>query len=293
MTAHAGMRMGAATRRLLQYGCTSLIVVVVLLVGLTVCRHWMRSDEAVSNRPVSAHAPVGYAMDGVRFSADRAGRRSLEIRADRVVLKKKKVALLRFGLMKEAVFSNAQVDLFSDPPKPNRSPADQVQDGQAPSFREAFSEQSLASLSMKNVTTVRFSPIILRLHVGDSEEITISAAYATINPQTREIQFRGNVRWQNDALVLRTDSLAASLTENTLRVSGGYRLVDGRKITSGTSLRSDLFLTSLSDIPRSALAGQDRPRNLNTPTHHDEGLGSSMYSAGAASPYIRTGALKH
>jgi hypothetical protein len=258
------MRTTALTRRLLHNGLATLLVAALLYAGVNLYFHRPKSQTPPQNSPPTAHAPLRLAMQGVRFSADYAGQPSLEIRADRVALKKKKMGLLRFGLLNEAVFSNARVDLFSSASAPQPSstgptpaePAGSLPDspihhhdplavtGRTPSFAMAFAESSLASLPIKNVTGVRFAPILLRLHDSGRVAVSVTAEQASVNPQTQEVRFSGNACWKSGVHVLRAETLVASFSDGTVRASGAYRLSNHAENVSGRDLRSDLFLTS-------------------------------------------------
>ena len=251
--------MNDAIRRRLKYGLSTLIVAVLVLVGLNFYRHQNQNDAVAAINLAPARAPVSYAINGFRYSANHAGHIGFEIRADRFELKKKKVGMLRFGMIKEARFSNARIDLYSDQPASVDSTNGQTQPApgdvspqslsETISFKDAFNAESLASLPTKNVAAVRFAPIELRLHAGGQVEVTVTADRASIKPQTREIQFTGNVRWKRGPVTLRADDLLASLEKNLLRVPRGYHIDNHGEVTEGQNLRSDMLLSRIVDDP--------------------------------------------
>jgi hypothetical protein len=251
--------MNGVIRRLLQYGLSTLIVAVLVLVGLNFYSHQNQNDAAAAVNRAPARAPVSHAINGFRYSANHAGRIGLEIRADRFELKKKKVGMLRFGMIKEARFSNARIDLYSDQPASVDSTNGHKQPvpgdvslqslSETISFKDAFNAESLATLSTKNVAAVRFAPIELRLHAGGQVEVTVTADRASIKPQSREMQFTGNVRWKRGPVTLRADDLLASLEKNSLRVPRDYHIDNHGEVTGGRNLLSDLLLSRIVDDP--------------------------------------------
>ena len=205
----------------------------------------------------TSRAPASFSIDGFHYSANRNGHTGLAIHADRLAVKKKKIGKLRFGMLKEAFFTNARIELDRQAfqsGKQDPSPTSAASHG----FAEALDFESIGSFSMKKVVAIHFSPIDLRLKVDGQLKAAVTADRASIKPPGREIQFSGNVRWTRGTIELRTDRLRASLEGNTLRAPKSYRIVNRETVTTGRNLQSDLMLTRI-DSPSSDYTAQAAP----------------------------------
>jgi hypothetical protein len=261
--------MNELLRRRLRYGFAILIFSVLVFLCVNLFHHQQRYGVVPPISKVYAHAPSGTTIKGFRFSANRFGRPSLAIRSDRFELKKKKVGMLRFGLLNEALFLNAQIDLYGYQSASVDSLSHQPQSAQlnvSPSpwsetysFKETLDADSLKSLPMKKVAAIRFTPINLRLHVDGQLKASVAADRASIKPKTRELAFNGNVRWTCGPMTILADHLLASLEENTLRVPRSYHIDNHGRVTAGRDLRCDLLLHDIDDVTALAVKPETNP----------------------------------
>jgi hypothetical protein len=244
----------------MQYGLSALIFLSIGALFFALQQH--RARQASVGAPpesISAHAPTGQSIKGFRFTSDQNGHRSIDIRADQFDIKKKKLGMFRLGLANEALLRNAQIDLYGQPQRPaHTTPDESGQDSasldlaipglnESYSFGHGLSAQSLSSLPMQKVAAIRLAPITLRLFAEDDLKISVRANRASIKPQTQEIQFTGNVQWQSSGITVQTDHLVASLTNNTIRIPGRYRVKNAHRTVEGHKLYSDFFLSRIDD----------------------------------------------
>ncbi|BBO71364.1 hypothetical protein DSCA_52940 [Desulfosarcina alkanivorans] len=261
--------MNELLRKPLRYGFSILIAAALVFFGFQLYRHQQAYGVASPVSRSSSFAPSGSSIKGFRFSANRDGRPSLAIRADRFELKKKKVGMLRFGLLNEALFRNARIDLYGYQTASVDSRSGQTQSAQqkdspfplngAFSFTETLDAESLTAIPMKKVSALRFTPIALRLHVDGRLKVAVTADRASVKPQTRELAFKGNVRWTCGPVTLSADHLLASLEENVLRVPRSYHMDNHGTVTSGRGLRCDLMLNDIADATALAAKPETSP----------------------------------
>jgi hypothetical protein len=242
----------------MQYGLSALILLAIGALFFLLQQHRAR-QASVGDPPgfISTHAPIGQSIKGFRFTSDQNGHRSIDIRADQFDIKKKKLGMFRLGLANEALLRNARIDLYGQPRSSTFTPSDARSAHPAAlhleppgltesySFGHGLSAQPLSSLPMQKVAAIRLAPITLRLFAEDDLKISVRANRASIKPQTQEIQFTGNVQWQSSGITVQTDHLVASLTSNTIRIPGRYRVKHDHRAVEGHKLHSDFFLSRI------------------------------------------------
>jgi hypothetical protein len=243
------MMMLDSFRKPLQYGLSILIAATLLFVGIRVYHLQNRSSHPAVSPAVksSVRAPSQMDIKGFHYTANQDGHAGLSIRADRMVVKKKKVGMLRFGLLKEVHFANARIEINArtstqpDADIKSKRPAPM----EASLFADAFKLESLAAIPMKKVAGIHFSPIDLRLNVDGRRKVWVRANSASVKMPSGDVAFKGNVRWHTGQTIIKSAYVIASLEKNTLLVPEKYALNRGSKIIRGSNLRSDLLLNRI------------------------------------------------
>jgi len=242
----AGMMMFYTIRKPLQYGLSVLIAAALLFVGISLF-HQQQHPSKLPPIQAPSQAPTQMAINGFHYTANQNGHTGLSIHADRMVVKKKKVGMLRFGMLKEAFFSNARVEINGRNSKkpPAKYGSKQSATQEISIFKDALKFESLASLPMKKVAGIHFTPIDLRLAVDGRRKVWIRANRASITMPSGDIEFKGNVRWSRGRTTIKSETMVASLEKNTLLVPRKYSMNSGGKVTRGNHLRSDLLLSGI------------------------------------------------
>lgn len=212
------------------------------------------------HRPIKA--PSHHSIEGFRYSASHEGRPVLQISSDHFEIHKKKIGKLRFGLLHEAVFSNARIKLF-DPEKMVPTPAqgadqpgsneEERKVGAAPPtdvFGHAFRPDLIPSFQSKRVVTVIFKPIQIDFFSKDRKQIAVTAEKALLNLKKRKIEFTGNVQWRARSKSILTDRLIVSLPQSKLYCPSTFTLNDRNNIEHGRELHTDFFLRPASVADR-------------------------------------------
>ena len=258
----------------IQYGLPAVILLALAILFLTFQQY--RDQQALtapSTHSTTSQAPPSHAINGFRFTSNQDGHRSIDIRADRFLLKKKKMGMFRLGLFNEAIFQNARIDLYGqrrDPLEKATGTADYPSgtlyieapgQGEGYAFSNAFSPENFESLQLKKIAAVHLAPIALRFFVEDHLKISVRADRAVMDASPREMRLTGNVIWQGGDAELQTDSLVVFLSDNIIRSPGAYRIKRGAQVFSGHKLEADFLLNRI-DTPRPTTAFGQRSGNF-------------------------------
>ena len=250
--------MRLSTRIRIQHSLSITILLALGVLFTTFQQH--RSQQALtapSAHSITSQAPSSHAINGFRFTSNKDGHRSIDIRADQFLLKKKKMGMFRLGLFNEAIFQNARIDLYGqrrDPLEKATGTADYPSgtlyieapgQGEGYAFSNAFSPENFESLQLKKIAAVHLAPIALRFFVEDHLKISVRADRAVMDASPREMRLTGNVIWQGGDTELQTDSLVVFLSDNIIRSPGAYRITRGAQVISGHKLEADFLLNRI------------------------------------------------
>ena len=225
---------------------------------------------AAIRNPRLIKAPFHHSIEGFRYSASHEGRPVLQFSSDLFEIHKKKIGILRFGLLNEAVFSNARIKLFDlekieatiarDADHPLSHEVERRADAApapAPnSFDHAFRPDLIAFIKNKRIVTAIFEPVQLELFAKGRKQIAIRAEKAVLNLKTREMEFTGNVQWGALSNKILTDRLIARLSQGKLHCPGAFSFNARNKTEHGRGFHADFFLRHL------AVANRYRQQDL-------------------------------
>jgi hypothetical protein len=247
------MRLSARVR--IQYSLSIFVLLAVGALFFILQHHRARQASTLPPAyPVSSQAPPSHAINGFRFTSNQAGHLSIDIQADRFVLKKKKMGMFRLGLINEALFRNVHIDLYgkrrqttdnvavSSEAPPGTVYIEAPEIGETYAFSHAFSPEHLASLRLKKIAAVRMAPIAMRFWVEDQVKIRVRADQAVLAASPRQMELKGNVRWHSGDTELQTDSLVVIITDNKIEAPGAYRIKREAKVLQGRKLETDFLL---------------------------------------------------
>jgi len=202
------------------------------------------TDDKISAAPRRIHSKDRLAIRGFNYYGTYEGKKSLSIAADSFRIEKMKLGVFRFGLMNEARFKNAVINIYSTNDElPGSHTASEASRGIT--FKNVFSGDSLPKLSgKKRLSSIMLEPVSVTLH-DDTEAVVsaITANSASIRIKKREIAFRGNVHVKSGEKTLKTDALSFLPGEAIMKIKGQYVLTSDGEENKGTGLTTDIFLT--------------------------------------------------
>ena len=220
---------------------------------LLVVRHEPRRPEPVVRHPPVSPRQHRVKIGGFQFQGSREGRRVISIRADRFTVEKKKLGFFRLGILSEARFTNAVIDLYgtreapeekgpATPGRPAGPPVAASRDPGPLSFEGSFTRESLPSLSGKGIASIRLEPVAFNLHEDTSLITRISADSATVRLKQRDVLFRGKVRVESGGRLLTTARLSFMPKTASFATRHHFVLEAPEKRVEGEGITTDLYL---------------------------------------------------
>lgn len=226
----------------------SSIFILLLTLTATIIHYQLILKNV--DKPIVQKAPVAFSKpfhDITRFHYTRTEntRRVYTIRADRFRVQKKKLGLLRFGLIKEIVVDNATI-IFYKPP-------DQKFNFQ--SLTQGLKDSNAVSgMIPKRTGKVIFSPVNLQLLSQEGKPLSaISADSATFNLKNRKVVFDQNVEIHSGNRTLNAASLSVISKGDRLIARQGVILKSPGETITSDELQTDMFLTVYSDTEKGTL----------------------------------------
>lgn len=179
-------------------------------------------------------------ISGFRFDSNENGENVLSIKADKFTFEKKKLGFFRLGLINDAIFENAIIDLYL---KKKRSDNDEDPVLESlPSLKEA-----LPSFSTKNISSVVITPIFLNFWVDKSLLTQITSKTAIIKLNKQNISFEGDVQVVSGEKSLFTERLDFFSENSVMKTDHHYILKTAEKNINGKTITLDIFLNIVSD----------------------------------------------
>ncbi len=248
---------------------TTLVFGIVLVVGSV---GWLliyhgNSTLPTDKLPENEHSPkrssFQHEIKGVSYNGIHQGKKTISIKADKFRVQNKKIGVLRFGLMREAKFENAQIHIYGKKRLPNGMPFGGLtshekiglhnkNNKQIPpekmelSFEEAFSKSLIAALPIKGVRSIIMKPVEMVIH-DDREAVVsqINAREAVVRPKKNDILFTGNVKMVSGDSVLFTERLRLLPKKSIVKVDGKFKLssIEGKR--KGQEMTATLYLRPL------------------------------------------------
>ena len=177
---------------------------------------------------------------GFRFDSNENGENVLSIKADKFTVEKKKLGFFRLGLINDAIFENAIIDLYLKKKKSDND-KDPVLES-LPSLKEV-----LPSFSTKNISSVVITPICLNFWVDKSLLTQITSNTAIIKLTKQNISFEGDVRVVSGEKRLFTERLDFFPESSVMKTDHHYSLKTGEKNIKGKTITLDIFLNIVND----------------------------------------------
>ncbi len=164
----------------------SMIILSMILVFCTVYWYQVQNRSTPSFASLKKPPPLSplLAIEGFAFDGYQGERKVLSIKADSLVIKKKKIGFFRFGLFNTAKLSKAVIDIYAT--EKILPYQDVITNGNKKvlkkiDFEEAFSPTILKSITPKQVSTLELEPAIIKVHNNNDIILTIESGYSKIS----------------------------------------------------------------------------------------------------------------
>ena len=194
---------------------------------------------------------------GLKYDLNFMGETSLQLKADRYVIRKKKLGLIRFGLAQEAFFENAEVSFFCKKKLPslhdnsndNITTPFKLQEANAsePAVNYSLSslKEMLTSSDTKRLSSVVMAPVSIFFYDEDNKVSHIYAKSASFRMQSKEVVLSGDVRMTAGVKHIKTSKLIFNPDKEEIYIPGNSMLeIQGVEKTGGP-ITSDVFLNSV------------------------------------------------
>lgn len=203
--------------------------------------HVMKQEDISRNRSLSLSQR--FEIQGVNYNSYFDGNKATSIKADRLLIEKKKLGFFRFGLMNVARIENALIRIYGREELSGNNADDSYDNLKKNlSFKETFSKETLPSFPIKRISSIVIEPVIIELRDEQSVITRISAASAVINVTKRSILFEGNVSMVSGDRSLKADRLSLFPEKAIIKTGSRFLIKTPQKEWEGHRLTMDIFL---------------------------------------------------
>ena len=194
---------------------------------------------------------------GLKYDLNSNGKKDISLKADRFVIRKKKMGLIRFALTQEVLFENVEISFISKdeitaeadssnsnlpvPIKPYEAKTSDSTENDS-----LFSlDQIFIPADVKRVSSFVMTPIKIFFYDNDKKVSQILANRGTIQPERKEVILSGDVRMTAGEKYIVTSRLIFRLEKDEIYIPGKYLLEIRGKRKTGEPISSDIFLNSI------------------------------------------------
>ena len=175
---------------------------------------------------------------GLNYDLNFKGETKLQLKADRFLIRKKKLGLIRFGLAQEGLFENAEVSFFIKKKLPSLQGASDF------SLNDILA--SLDNNYSKRLASLVMAPVSIFFYNENNKVSQIHAKSASFNMIKKEFVFLGNVRMEAGGKNIKTNKLIFNHEKEEIYIPGNSLLEIQGVVKARESIISDVFLNSLS-----------------------------------------------
>lgn len=210
---------------------------LISLVAILVIRYGVINDNAPLLAPVKTRSfsKPFHDIKGFYYSKTIEGQRLFSIWADRFRVQKKKMGLIRFGLLKEIVVDNAAIDIYQSP--------------QVPFSVEPLADpQTMQQFKGKSTADIVFKPVRIRIMSLDGKIISqILSKSAGLKVKQKQIFFEQGLVILSDNKILTTTNPARISKTGQVIIPQGAVLKTDEKIIQNCLLQTDIFLKNIQE----------------------------------------------
>ncbi|MCP3876148.1 MAG: hypothetical protein GY699_23755 [Desulfobacteraceae bacterium] len=213
------------------------ILIFILLISLTlvvVLKYISATDTTRTKFPLKSKS-VSRPFHDIKtfyYSKTEKGQRVFTIQADRFRVQKKKLGMIRFGLVKEVVVDNAKIDIY-------QIPETQI------NLQTIVDPKTLSKFKANKSKNIIFKPVTLRVLAEKGMPVTtISAQSAGVDIKDKKFVFKENVKVVSSGKTLYAGSLSMTSKGGEMVARDGFVLKLPEQIIKGDTLHTNIFLTS-------------------------------------------------
>ena len=236
---------------------TFILISLALITGVILHRinessKSFRAEEKVFLRLRKNTGPV---IRGFQFSNYHKGKKSLNIRAAKFSIDKKKIGIFKISPFKVARFKDAEIDFFgstkktvdkTNPPRKTLSGNDNGAIKHDISFKGVLSQEMMPPSVLKGTVSAICDPVKINLYLDDAPVTKIQANQAIIDPRRRRMVLRGNIRVTSGFSHLSTDRLEIYPETGLFKIKNKYVFETQGETITGEKLTTDFFLETVS-----------------------------------------------
>ncbi|MFH1216151.1 MAG: LPS export ABC transporter periplasmic protein LptC [Pseudomonadota bacterium] len=181
-------------------------------------------------------------MGGLVYNLSLEGEAKLTIKADSFRVRKKKVGLIRFALVQEALLENAEINMYG------MTPTDDGEEKRSGNHGVALDLPDMPQylLRAKRLESLVMKPVCYNFHNAQGGVSHLTATRASLNIEDHTVVFEGDVQMISGANVLKTSRLTLLPKEAKIQVSRKFTLNTSKQQMTGMYLVSDVFLKLIS-----------------------------------------------
>jgi len=219
------------------------LLLIILVCGLSYICFTPRSHQTNQTNEqihLSRYLPSKPKLEiiGLNYDLNFKGETKLQIKADRFLIRKKKLGLIRFGLAQEGLFENTEVSFFI------KKKLSSLQGVSNFSLSEILTSSD--TKYSKRLVSLVMEPIHIFFYDENSKVSEIYAKSASFNMTNKEIVLLGEVRMEVGEKHLKTSKLIFNPEKEEIYIPGKSLLEIQGVEKSREAIISDVFLDSLS-----------------------------------------------
>lgn len=183
-------------------------------------------------------------MEGLNYQSHINGKRVMTIKAEKFTIERKKLAFLTIGLFNVAKVQNARIQIYAYDDITDTSTKKRKRLNLGDAIKEAFSKDSLKSMTKNRVVSIDLEPIDIKFFDENMLITEIKASHASIRPeQSYNIIFEGDVLVTSEKRHLSSNRMVFLHDKERFKVDGHFNFVSEKDNFSGENLTTDLYLS--------------------------------------------------
>ena len=179
-------------------------------------------------------------IKGFEFDSFVEGKNVISIKADKFTIEKKKLGFFRLGLINDAIFKNAIIDVYLKR-KASGIDTDFINES-LPSLKDA-----LPSFTKKRISSIIIEPACLNLMDKKSLVTRITSKSAFIRRTKHNILFKGGVQVVSADKRLMSERLILSSENSVMKIDSHFILKTPEKKIEGDYITLDIYLNAVND----------------------------------------------
>jgi hypothetical protein len=237
---------------------TFILISLALITGVILHRinESSKSFRAEKKIFLKFRKNTGPVIRGFQYSNYHKGKKSLNIRAAKFSIEKKKIGIFKLSPFKVIVFKDAEIDFFGstektvDKTNPLRKTLSGSENGAAIrndiAFKGILSQEMMPPSVLKGTVSAICDPVKINLYLDDAPVTKIQAKKAIIDPRRRRMILRGNIKVISGYSHLSTDRLEIYPETGLFKIRNKYVFETQGETITGEKLTTDFFLETVS-----------------------------------------------